>query len=159
MAIGTIDEALDHLKRGRPIIVVDDEARENEGDIVLSADLATPEWVGWTIRHSSGYLCAPMPSDWADRLNLPPMVSKNEDPRHTSYTVSVDAASGVSTGISASDRTRTLRVLADPHATAEDLIRPGHILPLRAAPGGLMERPGHTEATVALLAMAGLFLS
>ena len=156
MAIATIDVALDHLKRGRPIIVVDDEARENEGDIVMSADLATPEWVGWTIRHSSGYLCAPMPSDWADRLNLPPMVSKNEDPRLTSYTVSVDAASGVTTGISASDRARTLRVLADPHATAEDLIRPGHILPLRAAPGGLMERPGHTEATVALLAMAGL---
>ncbi len=156
MAIATIDVALDHLKRGLPIIVVDDEARENEGDIVMSADLATPEWVGWTIRHSSGYLCAPMPSDWADRLNLPPMVSKNEDPRLTSYTVSVDAASGVTTGISASDRARTLRVLADPHATAEDLIRPGHILPLRAAPGGLMERPGHTEATVALLAMAGL---
>lgn len=156
MAIGSIPEALDHLRQGRPVIVVDDEARENEGDIVLAADLATPEWVGWAIRHSSGYLCAPMPSDWADRLQLPLMVHESEDPRRTAYSVSVDAATGVSTGISASDRTRTLRVLADPHSSATDLIRPGHILPLRASTGGLMERPGHTEATVSLLAMAGL---
>lgn len=156
MAIGSIPEALDHLRQGRPIIVVDDEARENEGDIVLAADLATPEWVGWAIRHSSGYLCAPMPSDWADRLQLPLMVRDSEDPRRTAYGVSVDAAAGVSTGISASDRTRTLRVLADPHSKPTDLIRPGHILPLRASTGGLMERPGHTEATVSLLAMAGL---
>jgi len=156
VAIGSIPEALDHLRQGRPIIVVDDEARENEGDIVLAADLATPEWVGWAIRHSSGYLCAPMPSDWADRLQLPLMVRDSEDPRRTAYGVSVDAAAGVSTGISASDRTRTLRVLADPHSKPTDLIRPGHILPLRASTGGLMERPGHTEATVSLLAMAGL---
>ncbi|AVG24617.1 3,4-dihydroxy 2-butanone 4-phosphate synthase / GTP cyclohydrolase II [Pontimonas salivibrio] len=156
MAIGSIPEALNHLRQGRPIIVVDDEARENEGDIVLAADLATPEWVGWAIRHSSGYLCAPMPSDWADRLQLPLMVRDSEDPRRTAYGVSVDAAAGVSTGISASDRTRTLRVLADPHSKPTDLIRPGHILPLRASTGGLMERPGHTEATVSLLAMAGL---
>jgi 3,4-dihydroxy 2-butanone 4-phosphate synthase/GTP cyclohydrolase II len=156
VSIGSIPEALDHLRQGRPIIVVDDEARENEGDIVLAADLATPEWVGWAIRHSSGYLCAPMPSDWADRLSLPLMVRDNEDPRRTAYGVSVDAASGVSTGISASDRTRTLRVLAHPNSQPTDLIRPGHILPLRASTGGLLERPGHTEATVALLAMAGL---
>jgi 3,4-dihydroxy 2-butanone 4-phosphate synthase/GTP cyclohydrolase II len=156
MAIASLTEALDHLRQGRPIIVVDDEARENEGDIVLAADLATPEWVGWMIRHSSGYLCAPMPSDWADRLKLPLMVRDSEDARRTAYSVSVDAAQGVSTGISASDRTRTLRVLADPNSNADDLIRPGHVLPLRASEGGLIERPGHTEATVALLAMAGL---
>ncbi|MCF8550055.1 MAG: 3,4-dihydroxy-2-butanone-4-phosphate synthase, partial [Pontimonas sp.] len=103
MSIGTIAEALEHLRLGRPVIVVDDEARENEGDIILSAQLATPEWVGWTIRHSSGYLCAPMPADRAVALKLPPMVEDNEDPRKTAYTVSVDAASGITTGISASD--------------------------------------------------------
>jgi 3,4-dihydroxy 2-butanone 4-phosphate synthase/GTP cyclohydrolase II len=154
--MGTISEALDHLRQGRPIIVVDDEARENEGDIVLSAELATPQWIGWTIRHSSGYLCAPMPAEWADRLDLPIMVEQSQDPRSTAYSVSVDAAVGISTGISASDRTRTLRVLADSSSTPADLIRPGHILPLRSVPGGVMERPGHTEATVALLELAGL---
>jgi 3,4-dihydroxy 2-butanone 4-phosphate synthase/GTP cyclohydrolase II len=154
--IATISEALEHLRQGRPVIVVDDEARENEGDIVLSAELATPEWVGWTIRHSSGYLCAPMTGEWADRLELPIMVEKSQDPRSTAYTISVDAAEGIGTGISASDRARTLRVLADPASTPTDLIRPGHVLPLRAVKGGLMERAGHTEATVALMEMAGL---
>ena len=156
MSIGTIAEALEHLRLGRPVIVVDDEARENEGDIILSAQLATPEWVGWTIRHSSGYLCAPMPADRAVALKLPPMVEDNEDPRKTAYTVSVDAASGITTGISASDRTRTLRVLADPLSTPESLIRPGHIVPLKAAPGGVKERAGHTEAAVELMQLAGL---
>jgi 3,4-dihydroxy 2-butanone 4-phosphate synthase/GTP cyclohydrolase II len=154
--IGTLDEAIDHLRAGRPIIVVDDEGRENEGDIILAASLATPEWVGWTIRHSSGYLCAPMPADWIDRLNLPIMVPESEDPRRTAYTVSVDAATGVGTGISASDRTRTLRVLADPQSTADSLIRPGHVLPLREAEGGLATRHGHTEAAVELLRRAGI---
>jgi len=156
MSITTIAEALEHLRLGRPIIVVDDEARENEGDIVLSAQLATPEWVGWTIRNSSGYLCAPMPLEWAQKLELPPMVANNEDPRRTAYTVSVDAANGITTGISASDRTRTLRVLADPLSTPAALIRPGHILPLTAAPGGVRERAGHTEAAVDLMQLAGL---
>jgi 3,4-dihydroxy 2-butanone 4-phosphate synthase / GTP cyclohydrolase II len=156
MSIGTVAEALEHLRLGRPIIVVDDEARENEGDIVLSAQLATPEWVGWTIRYSSGYLCAPMPASLAEKLNLPPMVATNEDPRKTAYTVSVDAATGITTGISASDRTRTLRVLADPLTTPASIIRPGHILPLTSAPGGLRERAGHTEAAVDLMQLAGL---
>ena len=156
MSIGSVAEALEHLRLGRPIIVVDDEARENEGDIVLSAQLATPEWVGWTIRYSSGYLCAPMPLSLAQKLNLPPMVADNEDPRKTAYTVSVDAATGITTGISASDRTRTLRVLADPLATPESLIRPGHIVPLTASAGGVRERPGHTEAAVDLMQLAGL---
>ena len=156
MSIGSIDEALEHLRLGRPVIVVDDEARENEGDIILSAQLATPEWVGWTIRHSSGYLCAPMTAERTTALHLPPMVADNEDPRKTAYTVSVDASSGITTGISASDRTRTLRVLADPTATPGSLIRPGHILPLKAAPGGVRERAGHTEAAVELMQLAGL---
>ena len=156
MSMGTIDEALEHLRLGRPIIVVDDEARENEGDFVLSAQLATPEWVGFAIRHSSGYLCAPMPAERAEALNLPPMVTDNEDPRKTAYTVSVDAATGITTGISASDRTRTLRVLADPGSTPASLIRPGHIIPLKSAFGGVKERAGHTEAAVELMQMAGL---
>lgn len=156
MSIGTINEALEHLRLGRPIIVVDDEARENEGDLVLSAQLATPEWVGFTIRHSSGFLCAPMPPEKAEALNLPQMVEHNEDPRKTAYTVSVDAATGITTGISASDRTRTLRVLADPGSTPSSLIRPGHIVPLKAAAGGVKERAGHTEAAVELMQLAGL---
>jgi 3,4-dihydroxy 2-butanone 4-phosphate synthase / GTP cyclohydrolase II len=156
MPIGTLDEALEHLRAGRPVIVVDDEGRENEGDIVLAASLATPEWVGWTIRHTSGYLCAPMPGDWIDRLGLPIMVEESQDPRRTAYTVSVDSAQGIGTGISASDRTRTFRVLADPQSTPESLIRPGHVLPLREAEGGLKSRHGHTEATVELLRRAGL---
>jgi len=156
MSIGTIQEALEHLREGRPIIVVDDEARENEGDIILSAQLATPQWVGWTIRHSSGYLCAPMPAERAVALELPPMVENNEDPRKTAYTVSVDASTGITTGISASDRTRTLRALADPSSSPASLIRPGHIVPLKAAPGGVRERAGHTEAAVELMKLAGL---
>ena len=156
MSMGTIDEALEHLRLGRPIIVVDDEARENEGDFVLSAQLATPEWVGFTIRHSSGYLCAPMPAERAEALNLPPMVTDNEDPRKTAYTVSVDASTGITTGISASDRTRTLRVLADPGSTPASLIRPGDIVPLKSAVGGVKERAGHTEAAVELMQMTGL---
>lgn len=156
MPISTLDDALDHLRAGRPVIVVDDEGRENEGDIVLAASLATPEWVGWTIRHTSGFLCAPMLATWIDRLDLPIMVPKSQDPRRTAYTVSVDAASGIGTGISASDRTRTLRVLADPQSTPDSLIRPGHVLPLRQADGGLGSRHGHTEATVELLLRAGI---
>ncbi len=154
--LATIEEALDALRSGRPVIVADDESRENEGDVILSAELASPEWVAWTVRYTSGYLCAPMPHDWADRLELPPMVAHNEDARGTAYTVSVDAATGVGTGISATDRARTLNVLADPESRPVDLIRPGHILPLRAVPGGVRERAGHTEATVDLLTLAGL---
>ncbi|WP_345751633.1 GTP cyclohydrolase II [Microbacterium rhizophilus] len=156
MELGSIDEALDALRAGRPVIVADDEDRENEGDVVLSAELATPEWVAWAVRWSSGFLCAPMPQEYADRLDLPPMVEHNEDARSTAYTVSVDAAVGVTTGISAADRARTLNVLADPASEAKDLIRPGHILPLRAVPGGVRDRAGHTEASVELMRLAGL---
>lgn len=155
-SLSTIPEALDALRAGRPVIVADDENRENEGDVVLSAELATPEWLAWTIRWSSGFLCAPMPASWADRLNLPPMVAVNEDARGTAYTVSVDAADRVSTGISAADRSHTLNVLADPASTPTSVIRPGHVLPLRAVDGGVRERAGHTEAGVDLMKLAGL---
>ena len=155
-SLSSIEEALEALRAGRPVIVADDENRENEGDVVLSAQLATPETVAWAVRWSSGFLCAPMPQDYADRLDLPPMVEHNEDARSTAYTVSVDAAEGVTTGISAHDRARTLNVLADASSQPTDLIRPGHVLPLRAVPGGVRDRAGHTEAAVDLMQLAGL---
>jgi 3,4-dihydroxy 2-butanone 4-phosphate synthase / GTP cyclohydrolase II len=154
--LGTVEEALEALRAGRPVLVADSEDRENEADVVLAAQSATPEWVAWTIRHSSGYLCAPMTAARADALDLPLMVPHSQDPRRTAYTVTVDAATGVSTGISAADRARTLRVLADPAAGHNDLIRPGHVLPLRAVPGGVLHRAGHTEAAVDLCRLAGL---
>ena len=154
--LASIETALEQLRLGRPVLVVDDEHRENEGDVVLSAQLATEEWVAWTVRHSSGLLCAPVPEELADRLDLPLMVRDSEDPRRTAYTVSIDARHGVSTGISAADRAHTVRVLADPTSTAGDLIRPGHVLPLRAKDGGVLERAGHTEAAVDLCRLAGL---
>jgi 3,4-dihydroxy 2-butanone 4-phosphate synthase/GTP cyclohydrolase II len=152
----SIAAALDALRAGKPVLVTDDEDRENEGDVILSAELATPEWVGWTVRHTSGLLCAPMPAERADALRLPRMVERNEDSYRTDYTVSCDAAVGVTTGISAADRARTARVLADPASAPADLIRPGHVFPLRARPGGVLERPGHTEAAVDLCRLAGL---
>lgn len=156
MSLSTIEDALAALRAGRPVLVADDENRENEGDIILSAELATAEWLAWTIRYSSGFVCAPMPADFADALDLPPMVAVNQDARGTAYTVSVDAAEGVTTGISAADRARTLNVLADATSEPHDLIRPGHVLPLRAVDGGVRERAGHTEAAVDLLKLAGL---
>lgn len=156
MTLTPIPQVLDELRAGKPVLVADDEGRENEGDAVMAAQFATKEWIAWIVRHSSGLLCAPMPRDIADRLNLPIMVERSEDTRTTAYTISVDAAHGVTTGISASDRAHTFRTLADPAATSHDLIRPGHILPLRAVDGGVRERAGHTEATVDLLRLAGL---
>lgn len=156
MSLSPLSEALDALRAGKPIIVADDENRENEGDVILSAELATPEAIAWTVRWSSGFICAPMPAEWADRLNLPPMVEVNEDARGTAYTVSVDASEGVTTGISAADRAHTLTVLANPNSLPSAVHRPGHILPLRAVDGGVRERSGHTEAAVELMKLAGL---
>lgn len=156
MSLAGMPEVLDALRAGKPVIVADDEARENEGDAIMAAQFATQEWIAWMVRHTSGFLCAPMPNAFADRLELPPMVARNEDVRGTAYTISVDAADRTSTGISAADRAHTLRVLADPSATPERLIRPGHILPLRAVDGGVVERAGHTEAAVDLMRLAGL---
>lgn len=155
-SISTIEDAIAAIAAGRPVIVADDENRENEGDVILSAELATPEWVAWTVRRSSGLLCAPMSNEIADQLDLPMMVERNEDVRGTAYTVTVDAAEGVTTGISASDRTTTLRALANPEAVPTDVRRPGHVLPLRAVDGGVRARAGHTEASVELMRLAGL---
>jgi 3,4-dihydroxy 2-butanone 4-phosphate synthase/GTP cyclohydrolase II len=156
IVLGTVEQALDELRAGRPVLVADSPDRENEADVILAAEHASAEWVAWTIRHSSGYLCAPMTGARADALDLPLMVPSSQDPRRTAYTVTVDAATGVTTGISAADRTRTLRVLADPASGVEDLIRPGHVLPLRAVPGGVLHRAGHTEAAVDLCRLAGV---
>ena len=148
--------ALEELRAGRPVIVADGTEREDEVDAVMAAAHASERWIGWMVRRTSGYLCAPLPAERADALGLPSMVPRGQDPRGTAYTVAVDAADGVTTGISAADRARTLRVLADPDAAPADLIRPGHVLPLRAVPGGVHERPGHTEAAVDLCREAGL---
>lgn len=156
MALTPIPEILEALKAGRIVLVADDEGRENEGDAIMAAEFATKETMAWIVQHSSGLVCAPMPRDVADRLNLPIMVERSQDTRTTAYTISVDAAEGVTTGISASDRARTVNALADPASGPHSLIRPGHILPLRAVDGGVLERPGHTEATVDLLRLAGL---
>ena len=159
IVLDDIERALRELAAGRPIVVVDDEDRENEGDLIFAASLATPEVVGFTIRYSSGVICVPLPAVDADRLNLPPMTAINQDRKGTAYTVSVDARDGVSTGISAADRARTIRLLADPATTAGDLTRPGHVFPLRANPGGVLVRPGHTEAAIDLCRLAGLPLA
>jgi 3,4-dihydroxy 2-butanone 4-phosphate synthase/GTP cyclohydrolase II len=156
MSLASIPAALDALRSGRPVIVADNESRENEGDVVIAAELASQEWLAWTVRNSSGFICAPMTNEIADRLDLPVMVVDNQDSRGTNYTVSVDAADRLSTGISAADRAHTLRVLADRASTPSSVHRPGHILPLRAMDGGVRERDGHTEAAVDLMKLAGL---
>ncbi|GHD01369.1 3,4-dihydroxy-2-butanone-4-phosphate synthase [Zhihengliuella salsuginis] len=151
-----IEAAVAAIAAGRPVVVVDDADRENEGDIVFAAEFATAELMGWTVRYSSGVVCAPLAGDRADALGLPPMVEVNEDAKGTAYTVSCDAAAGVSTGISGADRALTARLLADTAATAGDFTRPGHLFPLRAADGGVLARRGHTEASVDLCRLAGL---
>lgn len=151
-----VEHAIRAMAAGRPVLVVDNEDRENEGDIIFAAQHATPALMGWTIRYSSGVICVPLTGERADALALPPMVAVNQDAKGTAYTVSCDAAVGVSTGISATDRALTARVLADPAAGAAAVTRPGHIFPLRAVDGGVRERPGHTEAAVDLCRLAGL---
>jgi len=154
--LSPIEEVLQALREGKPVLVSDDEDRENEGDAIIAAEFATEEWMAWMVRYTSGYICAPMTQERANALDLPLMWVKSQDPHQTAYTVSVDAAARFSTGISAADRALTGRVLADPSSTPLSLIRPGHILPLRAKDGGVLERPGHTEAAVDLLKLAGL---
>jgi 3,4-dihydroxy 2-butanone 4-phosphate synthase / GTP cyclohydrolase II len=156
MNLATIEQALETLKAGKPVLVVDHRNRENEGDAIMAAQFASPEWISWMVNHTSGFICAPMSESLANRLDLPLMTNNNQDRYRTQYTVSVDAAAGVTTGISAADRAHTLRILADPESQPEHLIRPGHIIPLRAYPDGVFGRPGHTEATVDLLKLAGL---
>lgn len=156
LRLDPVEDAIAAIAAGAPVVVVDDEDRENEGDLILAAAAATPALIGFAVRHSSGLLCAPMSAARADALELPLMVRENADPLRTAYTVSVDAADGVTTGISASDRARTLQVLAGQDTVPADLIRPGHVLPLRAKDGGVLERRGHTEAAVDLTRLADL---
>jgi 3,4-dihydroxy 2-butanone 4-phosphate synthase/GTP cyclohydrolase II len=153
--LDAIELAISAIAAGRPVVVVDDEDRENEGDIIFAADAATPALMGWTVRHTSGVVCIPLPGDRADELGLPPMVEVNQDSKGTAYTISCDAATGITTGISAADRARTASLLASPKSTAADFTRPGHLFPLRAVDGGVRQRRGHTEAAVDLCQLAG----
>src|SRR2546422_1968964 len=151
-----IERAIAEIADGRPVVVVDDENRENEGDLIFAAEKATPELLAFMVRYTSGYICVPLTEEDCDRLDLPPMYHTNQDRRGTAYTVTVDARDGVSTGISASDRAHTIRLLADPATSPADLSPPGHVVPLRARAGGVLRRPGHTEASIDLARAAGL---
>ncbi|HEV8229806.1 MAG TPA: bifunctional 3,4-dihydroxy-2-butanone-4-phosphate synthase/GTP cyclohydrolase II [Candidatus Limnocylindria bacterium] len=152
----TIDEAIADIAAGRMVIVVDDEDRENEGDLTLAAELCTPEDVAFIRKYASGVICVPMVAERLEQLDLPQMVQRNEARLGTAFTVSVDARDGITTGISAADRARTIRVLAAPDSKAGDLVKPGHIFPLRAREGGVLVRAGQTEAAVDLCRLAGL---
>ncbi len=152
----SIERAVADIAAGKAVVVLDDESRENEGDLIFAAEKATPELVAFIVRHTSGYVCVPLVGEDCDRLGLPPMCASNQDKRGTAYTVTVDAREGIGTGISAADRAFTIRLLADRNSGAHDLTRPGHVLPLRANSGGVLVRPGHTEAAVDLARLAGL---
>jgi 3,4-dihydroxy 2-butanone 4-phosphate synthase/GTP cyclohydrolase II len=152
----TISQALAELASGRPVVVVDGEDRENEGDLIVAADRITPATMAFVVRHSSGFVCVALPAPECERLALPPMHHGNADRFGTAYRVTVDAASGIGTGISARDRAHTARLLAAPATRPADLNRPGHVVPLAARPGGVLERAGHTEAAVDLTRLAGL---
>ena len=152
----SVEEAIKELRLGKAIIVTDDEDRENEGDIVIAAEFCSTEIVNLMVTHARGLICVPLTENRADQLDLPPMAEKNTAPLGTAFTVSVEAREGVTTGISAADRSRTIQLLADPDATADDFSRPGHIFPLRAKPGGVLVRAGQTEASVDLCRLAGL---
>jgi 3,4-dihydroxy 2-butanone 4-phosphate synthase/GTP cyclohydrolase II len=151
-----VDRAIKDIAEGRPVLVVDDENRENEGDIIFAACMATPELLAFMIRYTSGVICAPLTGAELDRLQLPQMTSQNTEHHRTAFTVSVDARDGISTGISAADRATTIKKLVHPDTNANDLVRPGHVFPLRYAEGGVLRRAGHTEAAVDLARLAGL---
>jgi 3,4-dihydroxy 2-butanone 4-phosphate synthase/GTP cyclohydrolase II len=151
-----VPAALAELRRGRMVLVVDDEDRENEGDLIMAAEFATDEDMAFMIRYTSGLLCVAITPERADELRLPPMVSDGDDPRGTAFTVSVDLKNGTSTGVSAADRRATIRALADPCTRPADLSRPGHVFPLRARAGGVLRRAGHTESAVDLCRLAGV---
>src|SRR5919206_5312593 len=158
MGLVTVEEAIDHFRRGKFVIIVDDQDRENEGDLCLAAEMVTPEAVNFMARQACGLICVPMAASWADRLDLPPLVEPpaNTSPFGTAFTISVEAREGVTTGISAYDRATTIRVLADPRSTRADLTVPGHLFPLRAREHGVLERTGQTEAAVDLARLTGL---
>lgn len=158
MSFHTIPELISELQRGKMIILIDDEERENEGDLVLAADFVTPEAINFMAREARGLVCLSLTAEQVNRLQLPPMVPEalNDSPNKTAFTVSIEAADGVTTGISAADRARTIKVAASPHSTKANIHMPGHIFPLRAKEGGVLVRPGHTEGSVDLTILAGL---
>lgn len=152
----SVEDALAAIAAGQLVIVADDEDRENEGDLIMAASKATPETINLMIRHGSGIVCVPMLGHQLDRLGLGPMVARNREVQRTDFAITVDAAAGISTGVSAYDRSVAIKILADPAARADQLVQPGHVFPLRARPGGVLERAGHTEAAVDLAMLAGL---
>jgi 3,4-dihydroxy 2-butanone 4-phosphate synthase/GTP cyclohydrolase II len=156
MPFAAIEEAIEEIREGRMVVVVDDPDRENEGDLVIAAQFATPETINFMITHARGLICLCLTEERADRLGLRPMTDRNEAPLGTAFTVSVEAREGVTTGISAADRSHTIQVAISPDAKPTDLVTPGHMFPLRAKPGGVLERIGQTEAAVDLARLAGL---
>ena len=157
MTFAPIQDVIDAVRRGEMVVMVDDEDRENEGDLILAAEDATPEKIGFMLRYTSGIICLPIVGERLDDLDLPMMVAKNTDVRRTAFTVSIDAAHGTTTGISAADRCRTIKTVLDPDTRPEDLSRPGHMYPLRYEAGGVLKRAGHTEAAVDLARLAGKY--
>jgi 3,4-dihydroxy 2-butanone 4-phosphate synthase/GTP cyclohydrolase II len=157
MPLAGIEEVVEEVRRGRPVIVVDDESRENEGDLIFAAEKVSTELVGFMVRHGSGIICVPMEAERLDELHLPLMTTQNSEAMRTAFTISVDAVHGTTTGISAADRATTIRALIHADTRPEDLARPGHIFPLRYTPGGVLRRAGHTEAAVDLARLAGLY--
>src|ERR1700722_16946319 len=155
MSLATIDEAVEQLRRGGMVVVVDDEDRENEGDLIMAAEDVTVDSMAFFLEYTSGIFCVPLENERADELDLPLMVVANTEAQRTAFTVSVDYRHGTTTGISAHDRAATVRSLIDPETRANDLNRPGHIFPLRYRQGGVLKRAGHTEATIDLCRLAG----
>ena len=155
VAFDSIEAVVEDLRKGKMVIVVDDADRENEGDLVMAAEHATPEAINFMAKHGRGLICVPTTADRLQQLGVERMVMQNRETFKTDFQVSVDAARGITTGISAADRARTIQVMADPTALAEDLVQPGHVFPLRAKPGGVLQRAGHTEAAVDLVKLAG----
>ncbi len=154
-AFDSIEAVIEDLRKGRMVIVVDDADRENEGDLIMAAEHATPEAVNFMAKHGRGLICVPTTAERLQQLGIERMVSNNRETFKTDFQVSVDAARGITTGISAADRARTIQVMADPTAVLDDLVQPGHVFPLRAKPGGVLQRAGHTEAAVDLVKLAG----
>ncbi|MDE2262091.1 MAG: 3,4-dihydroxy-2-butanone-4-phosphate synthase [Gammaproteobacteria bacterium] len=154
--LNSVEEIVADLKAGRMVLIMDDEDRENEGDLIMAAELATPEAVAFMIRHTSGIICVPMEEDRLARLDLPQMVASNSESHRTAFTVSVDARTGTTTGVSSGDRATTIHALADARSKPSDFARPGHIFPLRSRRGGVLVRTGHTEAAVDLCRLAGM---
>ena len=159
MAISSIEDVLQDIREGKMVIIVDDEDRENEGDVMIASEKATPEAITFMARYACGLICLSLTEERVRQLDLPLMVHDNTSPYNTAFTVSIEAKEGITTGISAFDRAKTVQVAIDPKSTADDITRPGHIFPLAARDGGVLVRVGHTEASVDLARLAGLYPS